>query len=163
MRNLLKARARRNTSRFLAVPCDVLNSERYRGLSFKARALLFDLGAQFNGYNNGDLCAAWSLMRKRGWVSKQTLQNARDELLNAELIELTRQGSLHCASLYALTWLPIDECGGKLDVRATSVASGAWKLPAKKNPTLTPKIGATNPDQRGTDPDTRTDTRGKLP
>ncbi|WP_157673558.1 hypothetical protein [Endozoicomonas ascidiicola] len=29
--------------------------------------------------------------------------------------------------LYALTFLAIDECGGKLDVAATRVASGKWK------------------------------------
>ena len=31
------------------------------------------------------------------------------------------------ASLYALTWHAIDECGGKLDCAATSVAPGNWR------------------------------------
>ena len=53
-------------------------------------------------------------------------------LLETGMIELTRQGGLHCASLYAVTWLPIDECGGKLDVNATAVASGLWKQPKRK-------------------------------
>ena len=29
--------------------------------------------------------------------------------------------------LYAVTFLAIDECGGKLDVAATRVPSGKWK------------------------------------
>jgi len=31
-----------------------------------------DLGRQYNGKNNGDLCATWSMMAKRGWSSRST-------------------------------------------------------------------------------------------
>jgi hypothetical protein len=55
-----------------------------------------------------------------GFVSKDTLQRAKRELLEKQLIIQTREGRFTnpdgvCA-LYALTWLPLDECGGKLDV-----------------------------------------------
>jgi hypothetical protein len=43
------------------------------------------------------------------------------------MIEKTRQGGLHCATLYAFTWLPIEECGGKLDIKATVVPSHLWQ------------------------------------
>jgi hypothetical protein len=44
---------------------------------------------------------------------------------------MTRQGGLHKASLYALTWKEVNECDGKLDVGfgPTRVASGRWRDP----------------------------------
>jgi hypothetical protein len=124
-RDRLKGRA--DNGWFFRMPVAVLDSDNYKALSFKARALLLDLGAQFRGANNGDLAAAWSVMRRRGWKSKDTLQRALKELLAAGMIEQTRWGGLHCCSLYAFTWLPIDECGGKLDVAGTKIASQAWR------------------------------------
>ena len=128
-RERLKGRA--HGGWFFRLPVEVLDSPAYCGLSFKARALLMDLGAQFRGHNNGDFTAAWTQMRPRGWKSKDTLRRALLELLEAGLIELTRQGGLHWCSLYAVTWLPIDECGDKLDVKATTVASNLWRKPAR--------------------------------
>lgn len=122
-----KFKARRNSGWFFRMPVEVLDSPSYCGLSFKARALLFDMGAQYRGNNNGDLAAPWSWMHKRGWRSKDTLQRALCELLLAGRVERTRQGGLHCPSLYAFTWLPIDECGGKLDVPSNPVPSQLWK------------------------------------
>ena len=88
----------------------------YRMLSVHAVKLLCDLGSQFKGGNNGDLCATWSLMQVRGWKLRDTLGEALAELLHYGKIEQTRQGVLHRCSLYALTWHVIDECKGKLDV-----------------------------------------------
>ena len=124
-RDRLKGRA--DSGWFFRMPVAVLDSENYKALSFKARALLLDMGAQYRGANNGDIAAAWSIMRRRGWKSKDTLQRALAELLAAGMIEQTRWGGLHCCSLYAFTWLAIDECGGKLDVAATKVASQGWR------------------------------------
>ena len=123
-------KSRRNTGWFFRIDVAVLDSPAYCGLSFKSRALLFDLGAQYRGNNNGDLAAPWSWMKGRGWKSKDTLQRALRELLEAGLIEQTRQGGLHCASLYAFTWLGIDECVGKLEVRANLVPSNLWRRSA---------------------------------
>lgn len=124
-------RGRRDTGWFFRMPVEVLDSPAYCGLSFKARALLFDMGAQFRGNNNGDLAAPWSWMKPRGWKSKDTLRRALDELLAAGMVQLTRQGGLHCPSLYAVTWLSIDECGGKLDVKPNPVPSGLWRQPTR--------------------------------
>ena len=122
-------KSRKDTGWFMRIPVEVLDSPGYRALSFKARALLLDLGAQYRGRNNGDLAAPWSWMKARGWKSKDTLRRALLELLASGMIEQTRQGGLHCPSLFAFTWLPIDDCGDKLDVPATSVPSGLWRRP----------------------------------
>lgn len=122
-----KLRGRRDNGTYFRITTPVLDSPSFIGLSLKARALLLDLGAQFRGHNNGDLAAAWSVMRARGWKSKDTLRRALLELLAAGLIEQTRQGGLHCASLYAFTWIEVHECGGKLDVPATAVPSQRWR------------------------------------
>lgn len=97
----------------------------YLGLSGNAVRLLLELARQYRGSNNGDLTAAWSLMNKRGFRSKATLNNAAKELLDARLISRTRVGRFTnpggvCA-LYALTWQRIDECKGKLDAASTPV------------------------------------------
>jgi len=112
---------------FFAWPRDVADSEAYRTLTAHAVKLLNDLCFQFRGANNGDLSAAWRIMQPRGWKSRDTLYKAECELLRAGLIEKTRQGGRNRCNLFALTWRPIDECQGKLDVRATNVPSGLWK------------------------------------
>ncbi len=127
---------------YFTQPHAVMASPNYRALSAHAVKLLNDLGFQFRGANNGDLSAAWKIMQPRGWRSRDTLGRALAELLHFGLIEKTRQGGLNHCSLYALTWLPIDECKGKLDVSAKAVASGKWKelkppmpKPKRKNAT----------------------------
>ena len=88
--------------------------------------LLIDVAKQYNGSNNGDLHAAWSILSGQGWHSKGTLSRAIKELIDKGFIELTRQGGKNRCSLYAVTWRSIDECKGKLDVRETRVASNLW-------------------------------------
>jgi len=124
-RKLYKNRA--TTGRYLKIPATVLDCEKFVALSFKARALLLDLGAQYNGFNNGDFSASWTRQELRGWKSKQTLQRALKELEESGLIDCTRHGGRHCCSLFGFTWLPIDRCGGKLEVAPTAVGSGRWR------------------------------------
>lgn len=116
----------------MRIPHAVLDSPNYLAVSWPARSLLVDLARQFNGYNNGDLTAAWKLMAKRGWRSKDTLYKALRELLDSGLIELTRQGGRNACNLYAVTWDAIDECKGKLDYGPTAVASGLWRKPPQQ-------------------------------
>lgn len=90
-----------------------------------AKILLFELALQFSGKNNGDLHIAWSLLKERGFNSPTTLDKAKKALLAANIIICTREGRFmnpggKCA-LYALTWLPIDECNGKHDLQPTTV------------------------------------------
>lgn len=126
-RHRSRATGRRESGTFFGLPHAVMASESYRALSAHAVKLLCDLGSQYHGFNNGDLSATWKVMQPLGWKSRDTLERAKKELVRAGMIELTRQGGLHRCSLYALTWRPIDECKGKLDVKSTSVSSGLWK------------------------------------
>jgi len=117
-RNRLKTKGR-GKRRFVRLLHDLLNDPRYIKLSHPAKTLLIDIMKQYNGFNNGDLCITLSVMRSRGWTSNSTLWRARDELLRAELILLTRQGGKNKCSLYALSWEPINDCKGKLDIPET--------------------------------------------
>ena len=105
----------------------LLDSSDFISLKGNSIKLLIDIGQQFNGYNNGDLCAPLSLMRERGWNSSDQLHKAKKELIEKDVIWVTRQGGLNKANLYALTWFPIDECKGKLDVSPTTTAPVNWK------------------------------------
>lgn len=125
----------------------LLDSNDFRSLNGSALKLLIALGRQYNGYNNGDLCAAMSMMKEWGFNSNQTLTRARKELLAKDLIIQTKQGGLGIGpSLYALTWQPIDECNGKLDSAPTMSAPRSFKETEIARPT----IGARNTDRQST-------------
>lgn len=122
-----KDKGRRESGTFASLPHDVIRSANWQRASGNAIKLVIDLFAQFNGTNNGDLAAPFSTMKKRGWKSSGTLKRAELEALHYGLIEKTRQGGLNLCNLYAVTWKPIDDCKGKLNVGPTRVASGAWR------------------------------------
>ena len=122
-----KAKGRRGTGRFVALPLSILESQEYARLNGNAVKALVDLFSQYNGKNNGDFTAAWSVMQKRGWKSKATLYSSLNLLLDLKWIVKTRQGGKHVCTLYGVTWQNIDDCKGKLDIKSTNVASGAWR------------------------------------
>lgn len=122
-----RAKKRRCNASYVAMPHHILTSAEYAQLSGYAVNLMLDLFGQFKGSNNGDLCAAWKIMEKRGWRSRDTLGRALKELLAAGFISKTRQGGRNLSNLYAVTWLSIDDCGNKLDVMPTRVAANLWK------------------------------------
>lgn len=126
-RTLKKSKGRRESGSFVALPHAVLGSDEWADLSAHAVKLLLDLYGQYKGNNNGDLTAAWSILKARGWRSKDTIYRALDELIAKGWVIKTRQGGRHIPSLYAVSWQAIDECGGKLDVAATNTAPGTWK------------------------------------
>lgn len=122
---------RAGKARFTGIPHHIMDSENYALLDGWGVKLMLDLAKQYNRYNNGDLSLAWSQMRERGWRSKGTLEAAKNRLLELGFIEQTRQGWRKKCSLFALTWEPIDECKGKLDVKPTERPSNRWKEPVK--------------------------------
>ena len=138
-----RVKGRRDQGSFLALPHSVLDSPEFAALSGRAVKLLLDLGAQYRGSNNGDLCAAWRLMANRGWRSRDTLGKALQELERAGWILRTRQGGRHRASLYALTWRGIDECGGKHDEPSSPVPSNLWR--SKTETVASPPSEVTRP------------------
>ena len=107
---------------FYQIPRKVHRCADYRTLNGHAVKLLNALTFQFIGENNGDLTAAWTVMRdEHGFKSPETLNNAMKELINADLITKTRQGCLGRCSLYAVNWLKINPCDGKLEVQPTTI------------------------------------------
>lgn len=105
-----------------------MDSENYQSLNGNALRLLLDLARQYNGRNNGDLCASRSVLKKRGWNSNNSIHRALVELETRGWIIGTKVGGLGMGcSLYAITWFPIDPCNGKIDISPTKVASNEWK------------------------------------
>lgn len=139
-----RVKGRRTKQPFLMLYRRVIGGPEWTYLSAHAVKLLIDLGAQYYGCNNGDLCATWTVMSLRGWRSRQTLHKALKELIAGGWIELTRQGGRNRASLYALSWLAIDECGGKLDVKATRYPTDSWRKPG-----LVPRPASSSTRKRG--------------
>jgi hypothetical protein len=118
---------RREAGGYVPLPHVVIRSEEFSSLSPFAVKALLDLLAQYRGDNNGDLCAAWTLMRLRGWRSKDSLAKGLTELRDACFLIVTRQGGKHRATLFGISFYSIDFCGGKLDLKApTRVFMGTW-------------------------------------
>ena len=122
-----RTRGRRTSGSFLSLPHTLIDHPNFQGLRAKSVKLLIDLAAQYKGWNNGDLCAPLSIMRKKGWSSNEQLFRARNELVERGFLRVSRQGGRNQCTLYALTWQPIDDCGGKLDITATTTAPHDWK------------------------------------
>lgn len=93
----------------------------YRNLSDKAKTLLTDILMQYNGKNNGDLCLSYKVMKEIGWNSNDKIQTAAKELIESEFLIKTRQGGRNQCNLYGVTWLPINECKNKLDIKPSAI------------------------------------------
>lgn len=133
---------------FTAIPHAIQDCANWRQCSATAIKMLCDVARQYNGRNNGDLCAALSVLRPYGWTAPETVLWALRELRHYGFLLLTRQGGLHAPSLYAVTWKPIDDCGGKLTcAKPSPVPPGDWKQPrerfkrpSKKQTASTPSV-----------------------
>ena len=112
---------------FVALPNLYLRTPEFAALSGRAVKLLLELCLQYNRKNNGDLSITRAAMAPRGFRSADQLMKARDELIDSGWIMQTRQGGRNIPSLYALTWEPIDKCGGKLDVPHGLMPLHLWK------------------------------------
>jgi hypothetical protein len=122
----------------------VVRSEQWGGLSAQAVKLLIDLLGQYRLNNNGDLCATWTVMKRRGWRSRDTLRRALRELLDGGWIVLTRQGGLHAPSLYAVTFYDLDE-SPKLELTRRGYSRNAWIKDALQNQNVQHATRVTSP------------------
>lgn len=118
----------------LLIPHVVLYSDAFVTLSGNGVKLLVDLAQQYNTRNNGALLCSWRYMsEKRGWKSQETLNRARIELLERDLICQTVQGRMpNKASWYGVTWAALDKLDG-LDISPQAFPRGAyarWKAAA---------------------------------
>ena len=116
---------------FAALPHRVLASPKFATLSPQATKLLIDLVAQYTGFNNGDLCAAMTVMRARGWRSDGALQRAKQELLQAGFMMVSRKGGRHRPDLLAVTFYNVNDCLdknglSKLEINPTHAPTNDW-------------------------------------
>ena len=120
------------TGGFARIPHAVMDSQAFMGLSDRAKSLLFALIRQINGANNGRLQLTNSWLSKHGWQSHSSNSKAIAELLERNLIVISRLGGLNAGcNWYAVTWLQISNFDG-LDITARTYKQGTWadcKLP----------------------------------
>lgn len=159
MAGYAKTKGRRSAGSFATIPHAVTGSENYRKLTTKAVKLIVDLNAQIrhrknSDTNNGDLCAAWSLMQPMGWKSKDTLHAAAQELLHYGFLQITQRGNRRNPTLYAVTWEAIGHHDHKPWIVRTTRPSELYKKSVA--PPVTARTRKKpNPDHRGKgDPDT---------
>lgn len=113
-----KAKGRKDGNKsYAGIPRHVMKTTDFRNLSGNAVRLLLWLAFNYYGKNNGDLSATHTQAKEWGLAGKDTLAKALKELMASRMITRTREGMFtnpggKCA-LFALTWLPIDECPGK--------------------------------------------------
>lgn len=114
---------------WLALSIDFLRSRAWTELSPHAGKMLFDLCAGLgpNAKNNGDLCAAPTVMKPKGWVSNATRTAALNELEDARLISMTRRGNRRLCALYAVTLWPLHCDLKKLDHGPGSYTTTDWQ------------------------------------
>ncbi len=98
---------------YCALPWCVIDSQAFQSLSYPAVALLIELARQRQGNDNGRYLLSMRYLATRGWHSKDVIERARRELLDAKLIYQTVQGHRpNKASWYALTWYTLDKIPG---------------------------------------------------
>lgn len=128
-RSRAKHIGRRESGTFSLIPHAVQDSANWKRCGGTAIKLLCDLIRQFKGHNNGDLTTCRTVMAKSGWKVPETLHFAALELEHYGLIIRTKQGGLQVGpNLYALTWVPVDDCRGKHDHPPTKTPTGDWKI-----------------------------------
>ena len=98
----------------IRVNLSLLDSHAFIALDWTARALFLDLRHRMRGTNNGNISAALSELRNRGWNSSATLVKALRQLEAVGLLRKTRQtigvmrGSKVC-NLYRFTDMEVYE------------------------------------------------------
>lgn len=159
-----KIEGRTESGPFLALSMSVLGSPQFTALSPRAVKALIDVAFAYRGYNNGNLCAAFKIMKPRGWTSKDQLALALQELVDAGFLLITRRGGNRVATLYALSFKPIDPIGPskKYDegIKETAAPPHTWqKIPPqvrekKRRPGAAGPLGPVPRGvNRSTDPD----------
>lgn len=152
-RDRVKAKGRGGNDKFAKLPDVVLRSQEAHSVPGEAIRLLAALAAQYNGYNNGNLSAALSVLRHYGFTSNDTVSRNLGNLERAGLIVRTRDGMFSCGvpacALFALGWQRIDACPGKrLTVAPTDRpprsfrAANIGKQSVRKSVQAEPKTGA---------------------
>jgi hypothetical protein len=117
------------TGPWFPMPLEFLRSRAWCELSPHAAKMLLDLCACLgpNASGNGDLSAAPTTMRSKGWGSTATRRAALNELVQAGLLTVTRHGNRRACTLYAITLWPLQCNLSKLDHGPGSFATTDWQ------------------------------------
>jgi len=126
---------------WIAMPLDFLRSRAWCELSPQAAKMLLDLCSALgpNAKGNGDLSAAPAVMRPKGWTSNGTKAAALQELIQAHLVLITREGGRRLCALYAVTLWPLDCDPEKINHGPGAFTTLDWEGPQgerAKRPTL---------------------------
>jgi hypothetical protein len=111
------------------LPVMVLETLAVTTLSHAAFRVLVLLAAQFSGYNNGALGITAAQASKAGIGSDKTLYNSLRELQTRQLIADTYPASRvpPRPTMWALTWLPLNDTEYTNTTRTPSHAYREWK------------------------------------
>lgn len=115
------------------LPHRVLSHAAVKTLSHAGFRVMALLAAQYNGRNNGSLGLTATQAAESGVRSQQTFYRAIKELEERDLIERTYQASRvpPRPTMYALTWLPLDDTEYSQGTRVPSHAYKDWQAPAR--------------------------------
>jgi hypothetical protein len=105
----------------------VMKSPEWGDLDGYEVKLLMELAKEYKGNNNGDLSAAFSVLKSRGWRSSATLNRRLRGLVEKGWLLVTRHGGSHRCSLYAITWWPLNECSNKTLYGTELRARNTWR------------------------------------
>jgi hypothetical protein len=120
------SKAKRAPGQFMALPMSVLCCKGYLGLNHAAKSLLTEIAMQYVGNNNGRMVLSFPALSARGWKSKDTIQRARNALIEAQLIVETCKGGFPSkCSRYAVTWNNLDAYPG-MELPAKQFVRGAY-------------------------------------
>lgn len=110
---MARRKPRDPNGRHIRVYATLLDSPAWRCLASSAKALFVDLRTFLNGSNNGNISAALSLLKHKGWASSKTLSRALYELRALGFLVVTREGGLkqgtRVPTLYRFTDLEVYE------------------------------------------------------
>ena len=116
----------------------LLRSFEYMSLRAIAKEMLIEAMHRYNGINNGDISLTYANLKPRGFNSNSQREKAIKELEKVGFLIKTKIGtqSPPKPNLYALTFLPLDECGGKLDLDGKAKCqlknpNGLWRMTKK--------------------------------
>lgn len=133
----------RDAGGFAALPWSVLDCPNYARLSHPAKALLLEVARQFVRDNNGRMLLSRAYLQTRGWKSNDTINSAKNELIEGGFIFQTVQGHRpNRASWYAVTWRSLDKFPGYDAGTEQLFKRGSYmqNMPLK-NARLTPPAG----------------------
>ena len=109
----MKKKKFKGCDNFASIPRYVIDTKAFKSLRGNSVKLLLLLASQYKGNNNGDLIITYSFYKSH-FKSSQTMYAARDELEKKGFIATNAYGGMSYGgyktpSLYALTWLPVDD------------------------------------------------------